>query len=166
MASKVSAIVYSTKQGGIDKAGKTIADISATATPAQIVAFAQAFNALSTNSYVETYRIERLNCDTAPEPTPTPSKPVPTLTLNTTSATMAEISSAMAGSEGLYEVEYTYNGDGVLSVATSYADIVATVDQDFLYIAFVGEGATGTVTLYASEGTQYAATSATFTITA
>ena len=164
MAAKVSAIVYSTKQGVPDsKFGKTISDISATATPAQIKAFAQSLNSLSTNSYVETYRIERLNCDTAE---PTPSKPVPTLTLASATATISDITSAMASAEGLYENAITYNGDGVLSVATSYADIVASVDEDFLYVAFIGEGTSGTVTLYASEGVTYSATSVTFTINA
>ena len=158
---EVSAILYSTKND--KKQAKSITNISPTATPAQIKAFTQAANALTTRSYVETVRVEKLVCDTEPEPS---TKPTPTLTLESSSATKAEISAAMAGSEGLYENSITYDGDGVLSVATSDADIVATVDQDFLYVAFIGEGATGTVTLYASEGAQYAATSVTFTITA
>ena len=62
---QVSAIVYYTKQGDVTgKTGKTISNVSPTATPTQIKTFAQALNALSTNTYVETYRIERLNCDT------------------------------------------------------------------------------------------------------
>ena len=61
---QVSAIVYSTASGSDKKVGKTISNISASATPTQIKTFAQALNALSMNTYVETYRIERLNCDT------------------------------------------------------------------------------------------------------
>ena len=62
---QVSAIVYYTKQGEVTgKTAKTIANVSPTATPAQIIAFTQALNSLSNNTYVETYRIERLNCDT------------------------------------------------------------------------------------------------------
>lgn len=164
---EISAILYSTYQN--KKSAKSITSVSPTATPAQIKAFAQAANALTNNEYNETVRIEKLVCDDAPEPTPEPTpstKPTPTLTLESSSATKAEIFAAMEGSEGLYENSITYDGDGVLSVATSYADIVATVDQDFLYVAFIGEGDTGTVTLYASEGAEYAATSVTFTITA
>ena len=62
---QVSAIVYYTKQGEVNKkVGKTISDLSPNATPVQIRTFTQALNSLSTNTYVETYRIERLNCDT------------------------------------------------------------------------------------------------------
>lgn len=163
--SEVSAILYSTKDG--KKTARSITNISPTATNLQIKTFAQAANALTTRAYNETVRIDKIVCDTDPDPSPTPTvKPSPTLTLETTTATKADIVSAMATDEGLYESAITYNGDGILSVATSYADIVATVDEDFLYIAFIGEGATGTVTLYASEGETYAAASVTFTITA
>lgn len=160
---EVSAILYSTYQN--KKTARSITNIAPTATNTQIKTFAQAANALTNRTYVETVKIEKVVCDTEPDPTPS-TKPTPTLTLESSSATKAEITAAMAGSEGLYENSITYNGDGVLSVATSSSDIVATVDEDFLYVAFIGEGTTGTVTLYASEGTQYAATSVTFTITA
>ena len=61
---KASAIVYSTPQGADKKYAKTISDIDPNATAAQIRAFTQALNALSTNTYVETYKILRINCDT------------------------------------------------------------------------------------------------------
>lgn len=60
---QVSAIVYSTDSSG-NKVAKTISNVSASATATQIKTFAQSLNALSNNTYVETYRIERLNCDT------------------------------------------------------------------------------------------------------
>ena len=157
---EVSAILYSTYQD--KKTAKSITNVSPTATPIQIKAFAQAANALTNRTYVETVRVEKLVCDTEPEPS---GKLIPTLTLDPITATMSDISDSMGRSEG-YEVQYEYNGDGILSVATSHADIVASFDANFMYVAFIGSGSTGTVTLYASEGVQYAATSATFTITA
>lgn len=60
---EVSAIVYST-DSSTKKVAKTISNVAPSATAVQIRTFAQALNALSTNTYVETYRIERLNCDT------------------------------------------------------------------------------------------------------
>ena len=162
-----SVILASTDTTG-KKLQKTLTNINPSATSTQLKTFAQGLNGLTTNTYIETNRIDRITCDTDTGSTSTtpPAKTTPTLTLQTSTATTAQIFSAMEGDEGLFEIEYTYDGDGTLSVATSYADIVATVDQDFLYVAFIGEGSTGTVTLYASEGTEYAAASVTFTITA
>ena len=172
MAIKVAATLTATDNTGA-KVKTNISNVNPEATNTTVKNFAQMLNSLTTNSYVQTAKTISLICDTdqditpTPSPTPTPSeKLTPTLTLENASATMAEIFAAMQTDEGLYENPITYNGDGVLSVATSYADIVSTVDQDFLYVSFIGEGTTGTVTLYASEGTEYAAASVTFTITA
>lgn len=59
---EVSAILYSTKDN--KKQGRSITNISPTATNAQIRTFAQACNALTTRTYVETYKILKINCDT------------------------------------------------------------------------------------------------------
>lgn len=59
---EVSAILYSTKND--KKQARSITNISPTATPAQIIAFTQAANALTTRTYVETVRIEKTVCDT------------------------------------------------------------------------------------------------------
>lgn len=57
-----AAILYSTYNG--KKQAKTISDISTTATNVQIRTFTQALNALTNRSYVETYKVLRVNCDT------------------------------------------------------------------------------------------------------
>ena len=57
-----AAILYSTYNG--KKQAKTISDISTTATNVQIKTFTQALNALTNRSYVETYKVIRVNCDT------------------------------------------------------------------------------------------------------
>ena len=59
---EVSAILYSTSNG--QKQAKSITNVSPTATPLQIRTFAQAVNALTTRTYVETVRIEKIVCDT------------------------------------------------------------------------------------------------------
>ena len=58
----VSAVVYSTKDN--KKQARSITNIAPTATNAQIKAFAQACTALTTRTYVETYKIVKTNCDT------------------------------------------------------------------------------------------------------
>lgn len=57
-----AAILYSTYNG--KKTAKTISDISTSATNLQIRTFTQALNALTNRSYVETYKVVRVNCDT------------------------------------------------------------------------------------------------------
>lgn len=138
------------------KLQKTLTNINPRATSTQLKTFTQVFNGLTTNTYIETNRIDKITCDTDVE------KTTPTLTLENASATKA----AVAAAEGAYENEITYNGDGTLTVLTSGAGIVATIENATLYVAFVGEGTTGTVTVYASEGATYAAANVTFTISA
>ena len=57
-----SAILYSTKND--KKQARTISNINPNATNLQVKTFAQACNALTTRTYVETYKILRINCDT------------------------------------------------------------------------------------------------------
>lgn len=152
---KTSVILTATDLSG-KKLQKTLTNINSNATAAQLKTLAQGLNGLTTNTYVETGRVDKIVCDLET------GKTTPTLTLATASATKA----AVAAAEGAYENEITYNGDGVLTVLTSGAGIVATIEDDTLYVTFVGEGATGTVTVYASEGSEYAAANVTFTISA
>ena len=152
---KTSVILTSTDLSG-KKLQKTLTNINTNATAAQLKTLAQGLNSLTTNTYVETGRVDKIVCDLET------GKTTPTLTLATASAAKATVAAA----EGAYANEITYNGDGVLTVLTSGANIVATIEGDTLYVAFIGEGATGTVTVYASEGATYAAANVTFTISA
>lgn len=60
-----SAILYSTKND--KKQARTISNINPNATNLQVKTFAQACNALTTRTYVETYKIIRINCDVEPD---------------------------------------------------------------------------------------------------
>ena len=62
MMAEVSAILYSTYNG--KKQARSITNISPTATPIQIKTFAQAVNALTNRTYVETVQIVKTVCDT------------------------------------------------------------------------------------------------------
>ena len=61
---KVSVALNSTEAATGKKLQKTLTDINASATSAQIKTFAQALNNLTTNNYIETNRIEKTNVDT------------------------------------------------------------------------------------------------------
>lgn len=59
---KTSLIITST--AGTKKLQKTLTDINSAATNDQLKSFAQALNNLTTNTYGETNRVDRTNCDT------------------------------------------------------------------------------------------------------
>ena len=60
---KTSIIVNTTEAGTGKKLQKTLTDINANASNQQLVSFAQALNSLTTNTYVETNRVDKSNCD-------------------------------------------------------------------------------------------------------
>ena len=60
---KTSLIITSIDQLG-KSLQKTVTDVNPNATSAQLVTFATKLNALTTNSYVRTDRIDKINCDT------------------------------------------------------------------------------------------------------
>ena len=61
---KTSLIINSTTAAGGKKLQKTLTDINPSATNSQLKAFAQQLNALTTNTYAEANRVDRVNCDT------------------------------------------------------------------------------------------------------
>lgn len=61
---KTSLIVTSTAATDGKKLQKTLTDINSAATNEQLKSFAQVLNGLTTNTYVETNRVDRVNCDT------------------------------------------------------------------------------------------------------
>ena len=56
-----AAILYSVKNG--TKQARTISNINPDATNVQVRTFTQALNSLTTRTYVETYKVIRINCD-------------------------------------------------------------------------------------------------------
>lgn len=96
---KVSVALNSTEAATGKKLQKTLTDIRDTATSAQIKTFTTALNDLTTNNYVETNRIEKLNVDT--EDAGGAKKSIPTLTLGEFSEGSATV---------------TYSGDGTLAL--------------------------------------------------
>lgn len=61
---KTSLIVTSTAATDGKKLQKTLTDINSAATNEQLKAFGQMLNGLTTNTYYETNRVDRVNCDT------------------------------------------------------------------------------------------------------
>ena len=59
-----SFTIVSTAQGSDEKIQNTLTDINPAATNSQITAFAQSLNALSSNTYVGTTRVDKTDCDT------------------------------------------------------------------------------------------------------
>lgn len=61
---KTSLIVTSTTATDGKKLQKTLTDINSAATNEQLKSFGQMLNGLTTDTYVETNRVDRVNCDT------------------------------------------------------------------------------------------------------
>ena len=60
---KTSLIISSTAVSDGKKLQKTLTDINSAATNDQLKSFAQVLNNLTTNTYIETNRVDRTNCD-------------------------------------------------------------------------------------------------------
>lgn len=138
---KIAINMITTEQGTGRKLQKTLTDINAEATSAQIKTFATALNGLTTNVYGETNRIEKLNVDTEESGG---SKIVPTLTLS-------------EFSEGTATV--TYNGDGTLVLKVISGSI--SLEGNTVTASGAGEGV-----IYALATTNYAAAVLPFTVSA
>jgi len=80
---KISVALNSTEQATGKKNQKTLTDIKASATSEQITNFTRGLNNLTTNTYVETNRIEKLNADTEEV-----NSTAALLTIGTTSSTV------------------------------------------------------------------------------
>lgn len=65
---KTSISINFTEAASGKKGQRSVTDINPNATSAQIKTFAQALNALTTNNYVETNRIQTINVDTEEVP--------------------------------------------------------------------------------------------------
>lgn len=138
---KIAINMITTEQGTGRKLQKTLTDINAEATSAQIKTFATALNGLTTNVYGETNRIEKLNVDTEESGG---SKIVPTLTLSEFSEGTATVS---------------YSGDGTLVLKVISGTI--TLEGNTVTASGAGEGV-----IYALATTNYAAAVLPFTVSA
>ena len=109
-----SIIVNSTDTSG-KSAQKAMTCVNPDATNAQLAALGQMITAASNNTYVETFRINKINCDLESD---APAKPTPTLTATVTNYSLASFESdngEMIGST----CNLTYNGDGDIFIGTA-----------------------------------------------
>lgn len=171
---KTSIIITST-----DTTGKTlqknITDVNPEATNAQLVTFAQGLNALTTNTYNGTSRVNKINCDAEASAA---VKTTPTLSLSKTSVSISSDTDFRTSAQYRRMQDYlvaTYNGDGEFIFPTSSMPdgIVLTnfekITGGFRFI-FAWDTDTGsfaapvTIPISFTEGANYKAISANFVI--
>lgn len=135
---ETSINILSTADG--KKKQKSITNINPNATNAELSEVGQMINALTTNTYVETVRIDKQN---VLEPSP----------------------SGGDKTEPIFIVEdgsYEYNGDGKVYGFAYSANGTLSIAIDREEKVWEISGSAGTVELYASEGDNYAAKSVTY----
>lgn len=103
-----SIIVNSTDTNG-KSAQKAMTCVNPDATNAQLVALGQMITAASNNTYVETFRINKVNCDLEAD---APGKPTPTLTASVTTFSAATFTEDDDGNYVGGSCNLTYSGDG------------------------------------------------------
>lgn len=113
---KIAINMITTEQGTGRKLQKTLTDINAEATSAQIKTFATALNGLTTNVYGETNRIEKLNVDTEQVPVDENAKLEPVVTRTTESGTRWNPDT------NSFVLEYDIESDGQISICYSIHD--------------------------------------------
>ena len=120
-----------------DKKGTTtISNVNPSAGSAALLQMSQAFNALTTNTYGETNRVETVNLDTE-EPTPA-GKNVRTVTLdNTIKGQSTDITIENDGTETLAPVFLYSNGSSV-----SAWSVTAVIDEKGKYRGNIPSAAT------------------------
>lgn len=104
---KTSLILTSTEQTTGKTLQKTITDVNPDASNEALLGFAQRLNALTTNVYGKTDRIDKLNVDTSGA-----SKIARTITLSATTMTRAELKAAF-GNYYAKLATATYTGDDI-----------------------------------------------------
>lgn len=131
---KISIALNSTEAATGKKFQKTLTDINAAATSTQIKTFAQALNALTTNNYVETNRIEKTNVDTEEA---SGGKLIPSLSISEFSEGSATVTYSGDGSLVLKVVSGTITLDGNTVTATGNAEGVIYALETANYAAAV-----------------------------
>ena len=100
---KTSAIITYTDANG-KAMQKTLTDINPEATNTEIKTFAQKMVGMTDNVYVQTDRVDKINCDT--EASPVDTRPTPTLTVSN-----ANFSCAL---NSIANTSLSYSGDGTI----------------------------------------------------
>ena len=153
---------------------KTLTDINPDASNEQLVQLGQKLIALTDNTYGKTDRVIKYNCDTEGGG----SKLTPTFTLDKTTDTAANVKASTYPPQNVvlsYSIDFTYDGDGIVSACCTDGNIGATVIntsnmQRFVVCSYIPAAdlninTTATFTFTASETDTYKAATATFTIT-
>lgn len=137
---------------------KSITYVSASASSADLLSMAQGLTGLTTNTYESADRIQKINVDTESIPGGASIvKTEPTLTVGE-----LEDGSIEVGGYTVKSAEITYNGDGTLLAEAGESTFVAVGDTYIMIVPADESGVTGTCMIYATEGTNYAAKSVTF----
>ena len=176
---KTSAIITSTDPTTGKTLQKTLTDINPDASNAQIATFGGMLNAITGNGYVNTFRVDKVNCDL--ESGGGDTRPTPTLTLSESTTTLADLKSAVTSGVYAKIISLTYSGDAPV-IATSFnpsvyfgavvAPDTSQSDNTHNFIMFGSSNLSATVTtgftitITAPETDNYKAASATFTVTA
>jgi outer membrane protein assembly factor BamB len=160
---KTSVILNATDSGG-KKMQTTITNVNPEASSLHLKQMGQMINALTTNTYDSTDRIDKINCDTE-------SKPIQaTATLSLTKTDWNIATDHNFGDFGI-QTPITYNGDGNVYVANQNNDIMTAyvVTQSNTLKLFITQGEDGstpiTFTLMSSATDNYKAAELEFTVT-
>ena len=166
-------IFSATTPDGLD-ASKTISNFNPDASNAQLAQLGQKLIAFTDNTYGKTDRVIKYNCDTEGGG----SKLTPTFTLAKTTDTAANVKAATYPPQNVvlsYSIDFTYDGDGIVSAYCTDGNIGATVINtsnmqrfvvcSYMPAADLNINNTATFTFTASETDTYKAATATFTIT-
>lgn len=137
---------------------KSITYVSASASSADLVSMASGLVGLTTNTYKSADRIQKINVDTESIPGGASIvKTEPTLEVGELQDGSIEV-----GGYTIKSAEITYDGDGTLLAGTDVDTWVMIESSSINIVPAASSGETGTCTLYATEGTNYAAKSITF----
>lgn len=141
-----TSIIVTTTDTNNKKLQKTFTYANANASSSVLKSVAQQLNALTTNTYEKTDRIDRINCDTEEHSSGTTTKTAPTL----------EMTSDRQQTDGF--VEISYNGDGTpylfdFSSQTANGSLIHSSGTNW----DVFLDGSGTIKVGATEGENYAA---------
>lgn len=152
---KTSISLNYTEAASGKKGQRSITDINPNATSAQIKTFAQSLNALTTNNYVETNRIQTLNVDTEQTPTPAQKaagtiqlKENPTINVEGNIAKIP-LSEFIINGQTITDLPgTTLHIFGVFSRSAVFPAYFMNSSPDYVYINFGSSSASGQGTLY------------------
>lgn len=150
---QTSIIITSTDTNN-KKLQKTLTYANANASSGVLKSVAQQLNALTTNTYEKTDRIDRINCDT--EESGVTTKFTSTIDFDKTTIDLSVDDNP---------VTFGYDGDGTLYLFDFTGVVLARIVEDEENI-LIGDGSDGTFKVGATEGTNYyAPTPVTITVT-